>query len=206
MELNWNASPTPTTPIDKRLMDVAIALPALIFLAPFFALIGLCIKLEDPGPVFFKQKRYGLGAKIFEVYKFRSMTFAPKAEFSQAVKNDPRVTRIGAFIRRTSIDELPQLINVLLGDMSLVGPRPHPLSLDNDYKQRIPDLMHRYNAIPGITGWAQINGLRGETRTVEDMKARVEHDLHYVDHRSLLLDFRIILKTAVGGWTDPNAY
>ncbi len=193
-------------PMSKRALDLAITVPAIVLLSPFLAITALCIKLDNPGPVLFKQKRYGLGGSIFHVYKFRSMSFQPDAEFVQAKKNDARVTRVGAVIRRTSIDELPQLFNVLKGEMSLVGPRPHPLSLDDDYRQCIPELMKRYGATPGITGWAQINGLRGETRTVEDMQARINHDLQYIATRNTMMDIRIVLRTAIGGWTDPNAY
>jgi len=193
-------------PVAKRLLDLAITVPALLLLSPFLALVALCIKLDNPGPVFFKQKRYGLGGSIFEVYKFRSMTHAPGAAFVQAKKHDARATRVGAFIRRTSIDELPQLFNVLKGEMSLVGPRPHPLSLDDDFQQRIPNFMQRYSATPGITGWAQINGFRGETRSLEDMQGRYEHDMQYIFKRNLMMDLRIILGTAIGGWTDNNAY
>lgn len=193
-------------PVTKRLLDLFITVPALLLLSPFLALVALCIKLDNPGPVFFKQKRYGLAGQIFEVYKFRSMSHQPDAEFVQAKKNDARVTRVGAIIRRTSIDELPQLLNVLKGEMSLVGPRPHPLSLDDDFSQRIPNFMQRYGATPGITGWAQINGFRGETRTLEDMQARYEHDMQYIAQRNVLMDLRIIFNTAIGGWTDANAY
>lgn len=204
--LELSTAPAQGMPITKRALDIAITAPALITLLPLFALTALCIKLDNKGPVFFKQKRYGLGGKTFEVYKFRSMTYAPEAVFSQATKNDSRITRVGAFIRSTSIDELPQLINVVKGEMSLVGPRPHPLSLDDDFNQRIPGFMERYGATPGITGWAQVNGFRGETRTLEDMQNRFNHDMQYISKRNLLLDIRIIAKTAISGWTDSNAY
>ena len=193
-------------PLSKRVLDIAVTGPALLLLSPFFAFIALCIKLDNKGPVFFKQNRYGLDGSIFQVYKFRSMTYQPDAGFVQATKHDARVTRIGAFIRRTSIDELPQLINVLKGEMSLVGPRPHPVSLDDDFAQRITGFMQRYGATPGITGWAQINGFRGETKTLEDMQGRFDHDMQYIEMRDLKLDIRIIVKTAIGGWTDANAY
>ena len=193
-------------PASKRALDIAITAPALLLLSPFLALVAVCIKLDNKGPIFFKQSRYGLGGCVFQVYKFRSMTYQPNAEFVQASKHDSRVTRVGAFIRRTSIDELPQLINVLKGEMSLVGPRPHPLSLDDDFAQRINGFMQRYGATPGITGWAQINGFRGETKTLEDMQGRFDHDIQYIKKRNLMLDIRIILKTAIGGWTDANAY
>lgn len=193
-------------PTSKRLLDIAVTAPALVLLSPFLALVAIAIKLDNKGPVFFKQNRYGLGGSVFQVYKFRSMTYQPDAGFVQATKNDARVTRVGAFIRRTSIDELPQLINVIKGEMSLVGPRPHPLSLDDDFQQRIDGFMLRYGATPGITGWAQINGYRGETKTLQDMQGRYDHDMQYIEKRNLLLDMRIILKTAVGGWTDANAY
>lgn len=200
------APATPAMPASKRLLDLALTVPALLLLAPALALVALWIKLDSPGPVLFRQKRYGLGGRVIEVFKFRSMCFDPGARFVQASKDDPRITRVGAFIRRTSIDELPQLFNVLRGDMSLVGPRPHPLALDDDFSGRIPGFMQRYGATPGITGWAQINGHRGETRTLEDMRARYEHDMQYLAERNLGLDIRIIARTAVGGWTDANAY
>lgn len=193
-------------PLAKRLLDIAVTGPTLLLLSPFLAAVAICIKLDNKGPVLFRQKRYGLGGAIFEVYKFRSMTHQPNADFVQATKHDARITRVGAFIRRTSIDELPQLINVLKGEMSLVGPRPHPLSLDDDFKQRIPDFMQRYAATPGITGLAQIQGFRGETKTLQDMQNRFEHDIQYIKSRNLMMDIRIIVKTAIGGWTDSNAY
>lgn len=196
-------------PLSKRLLDLCLALPALLVLSPLLAIIAGGIKRDAPGPVFFKQKRYGLGGKVFDVYKFRSMAFEAKpatAPYAQATQHDPRVTRIGAFIRRTSIDELPQLINVVKGEMSLVGPRPHPLALDDDFSQRIPTLMQRYAATPGITGWAQINGFRGETRALADMQGRFDFDMAYIKQRNLWLDIKIIVKTALGGWTDANAY
>lgn len=198
-------------PVSKRILDLSLALPALLVLAPLLAIVAVAIKRDNPGPALFKQKRYGLGGRIFDVYKFRSMSCestpdSASTAFVQAMKNDARVTRIGAFIRRTSIDELPQLINVLKGEMSLVGPRPHPLALDDNFSQRIPDLMQRYGATPGITGWAQINGFRGETRALSDMKGRFDLDMAYIEQRNLWLDIKIISKTAVGGWTDANAY
>jgi len=161
---------------------------------------------QTPGPALFVQDRYGRGGKTFGVYKFRSMRFAPESAFVQATQGDSRVTGVGAFIRRTSIDELPQLFNVIKGEMSLVGPRPHPLKLDDAFSERIDGFMNRYNATPGITGLAQISGFRGETRTLEDMQSRFECDLEYIRTRSLFMDLRIICNTALSGWTDKNAY
>ena len=196
----------------KRLFDLSVACLALIVLSPLLLLVALAIKLESTGPALFCQHRRGRNGENIKVYKFRSMyqdhscTVPTAKTFIQAKKDDPRVTRFGAFLRRTSIDELPQLLNVLEGSMSLVGPRPHPIPLDEKYKHVIPRLNSRYAVKSGITGWAQVNGFRGETLRVEDMVARIEHDLHYIRNWTLFLDFKILALTVVKGWTHRNAY
>ncbi len=208
-----NSDPTPITPIVgldaafKRVLDFVVGGSAILILLPFLALLSILIKLDSTGPALFCQQRRGRNREIIKVYKFRTMyQDQSAAAFKQAEKDDPRVTRIGAFLRKTSLDELPQLFNVVQGSMSLVGPRPHPIPLDEKFKQVIPALNSRYAVKPGITGWAQINGFRGETTRVDDMVARIEHDRHYIKHWNLWLDIKIIAMTAVKGWTHNNAY
>ena len=208
-----NSDPIPITPIVgldaafKRLMDFVIGGSALLVLLPFLALLSILIKLDSTGPALFCQQRRGRNREIIKVYKFRTMyQDQSAAAFKQAEKNDPRITRIGAIMRKTSLDELPQLFNVVQGSMSLVGPRPHPIPLDEKFKQVIPALNSRYAVKPGITGWAQINGFRGETTRIDDMVGRIEHDRHYIKHWTLWLDLKIIVKTAFKGWTHTNAY
>jgi putative colanic acid biosynthesis UDP-glucose lipid carrier transferase len=181
---------------------------ALVVFAPLLLAIALAIRLDGPGPVLFRQKRYGFANNEFTVFKFRTMRHRPAEEpdVPQARRQDPRITRVGAFLRRTSLDELPQLINVLRGDMSLVGPRPHAVAHNVQYAQIIDDYLSRHRVKPGITGWAQINGLRGETDTPEKMRARVEHDLYYIDNWSLMLDIKILLLTPLRGFVNKNAY
>jgi putative colanic acid biosynthesis UDP-glucose lipid carrier transferase len=177
-------------------MDVAIASTALVALTVPLAAIALAVKATSPGPILFVQDRYGKDRKTFRCLKFRTMTVCEKpGEFVQATKGDARITRIGAILRRTSLDEFPQLVNVLRGDMSLVGPRPHPIKLDDDFAPRIPGYDGRFAVRPGITGLAQIGGHRGPTETVEVMKARIDMDLEYVATRSILGDLRILLRT-----------
>jgi Undecaprenyl-phosphate glucose phosphotransferase len=192
----------------KRLEDVIISSVLLAMISPLLVLIALIIKLDSKGPVIFKQRRHGFNNQVFEVYKFRSMTVADSAskEVVQATRNDRRVTRVGRFLRRSSLDELPQLFNVLFGHMSIVGPRPHAVQHNMEYSGIISEYFARHNVKPGITGWAQVNGLRGETDTVEKMHRRVEFDLHYIEHWSLLLDLKIILMTAFAVWFQANAY
>ena len=190
----------------KRLEDFVFASIALIVTFPLLLIISVLIKLDSTGPALFCQARSGRNREIIKVYKFRTMYQSGSTEFRQASKDDPRITRIGAFLRRTSLDELPQLFNVLQGSMSMVGPRPHPLKLDDDFKYVIPALNSRYCVKPGITGWAQINGFRGETRRVGDMLSRIEHDRHYIYNWSLALDIRILVMTLFKGWTHKNAY
>ena len=190
----------------KRLEDFVFASIALMILSPLMALISIAIKFDSTGPALFCQARSGRNREIINVYKFRTMYQDGSGEFRQAKRDDPRVTRIGGFLRRTSLDELPQLINVIQGSMSMVGPRPHPLKLDDDFKYTIPALNTRYAVKPGITGWAQINGFRGETRRISDMVGRIEHDRHYIRHWSLWLDLKILVLTVFKGWTHKNAY
>lgn len=191
----------------KDAFDKLFALAALSVLALPFILIGICIKLSSPGPIFFRQVRHGLNGKKFQIYKFRTMKLHVEEQtVTQAKKSDARVTWIGRILRKTSIDELPQFINVLLGDMSIVGPRPHALEHNNFYKDELDVYMLRHRVKPGITGWAQINGLRGETDTVEKMKKRVQFDLHYIVNWSFFFDLKIILWTAFKGWTGKNVY
>jgi len=180
----------------KRVSDIVLASIILVLIAPILAVIALGVKLSSPGPVLFRQRRYGLDGQEIVVYKFRSMTVTEDGPVvTQATKNDARVTPFGAFIRKTSLDELPQFINVLQGRMSIVGPRPHAIAHNEMYRKLIKSYMIRHKVKPGITGWAQVNGLRGETDTVEKMKARIEYDLDYLRHWSLTLDLRIIWKT-----------
>lgn len=190
----------------KRLEDFVFGSIALLILFPLMALISIVVKLDSTGPALFCQARSGRNREIIKVYKFRTMYQSGSQEFKQAQKDDPRITRVGAFLRKTSLDELPQLFNVIQGSMSLVGPRPHPLKLDEDFKYVIPALSSRYCVKPGITGWAQINGFRGETRRVSDMVSRIEHDRHYVKHWSLFLDIKILVLTVLKGWVHKNAY
>jgi len=191
----------------KDLFDRVFAVTALILLAPLFCVLAVGIKISSPGPVFFTQPRLGLNGKKFKLYKFRSMSVhQEQGALTQATRHDPRVTKIGQFIRRTSLDELPQFINVLLGDMSVVGPRPHALQHNEMYKDLLELYMLRHRVKPGITGWAQIHGYRGETDTIDKMAKRVQFDLDYIQHWSLWMDVRIIAWTALKGWTGKNAY
>lgn len=190
----------------KRLEDFVFASIALLILFPLMAFISIAVKLDSTGPALFCQARTGRNREIIKVYKFRTMYQSGSQEFKQAQKDDPRITRVGAFLRKTSLDELPQLFNVIQGSMSLVGPRPHPMKLDEDFKYVIPALGSRYCVKPGITGWAQINGFRGETRRVSDMVSRIEHDRHYVKHWSIFLDIKILVLTVLKGWVHKNAY
>jgi len=191
----------------KRAEDLFFGALAIIALSPLMLLVALLIKLDSSGPVFFRQIRHGFANGTFEVFKFRTMTLESCSDnkFSQATKNDPRVTRIGKVLRRTSIDEVPQLLNVILGHMSLVGPRPHPVALSNRYLGNIDEYLARHRMKPGITGWAQIHGFRGETDTEEKMMNRIEYDLWYVDNWSIWLDIRILFMT-LPALLDKNAY
>jgi len=191
----------------KRLLDIVIAAVALVSLAPVMLLTALLIKLDSSGPVLFRQKRNGFNGIVFTIYKFRSMHILEEGDrIKQATRNDPRVTKIGAWIRRTSIDELPQLFNVLLGNMSLVGPRPHAIAHNTEYQQIVSNYAFRHHVKPGITGWAQVNGLRGETQTIDKMERRIDHDIWYINHWSIWLDFRIIAKTMLLAFRQADAY
>jgi exopolysaccharide biosynthesis polyprenyl glycosylphosphotransferase len=179
----------------------------LLLLAPLLAVISLMIKLDSPGPVIFRQRRKGFNGREFTIYKFRTMSVLEDgATICQARRNDGRVTRIGRLLRATSIDELPQLVNVLEGDMSVVGPRPHALAHDDEYSNLIGRYAFRHHVKPGITGWAQVNGFRGETPEVELMKKRVDFDLWYINHWSAWLDFWITLRTCLELARGRNAY
>jgi len=200
------------TPIDardkmlKRSEDLILTSIILLLISPVMLMIALLIKLTSKGPVFYKQKRHGWDGKTINVYKFRSMYFDKDANFKQATKNDSRITPIGKFIRRTSIDELPQFINVLQGRMSIVGPRPHAISMNEEFKDKVDQYMQRHKMKPGITGWAQVNGYRGETDTLEKMEKRVEFDLYYIENWSILFDLKIIFLTIFKGFVNKNAY
>src|SRR5262249_13558848 len=190
----------------KEIEDRLFAAVLLLVLLPVFALIALAIKLDSQGPVFFRQKRYGFNNNPITIFKFRQMVASPEeAGVPQARRNDPRVTRVGAFLRRTSLDELPQLINVLNGEMSLVGPRPHAVAHNEQYAKVIDDYLSRHRVKPGITGWAQVNGLRGETDTPEKMRLRVQHDLFYIDNWSFWFDLKILALTPFAA-INRNAY
>ena len=196
---------TGTNELMKRASDIVLASLILFVISPFLVLIAIGVKLSSPGPVIFKQRRNGLDGGEIVVYKFRSMTSQDNGSVvHQATKGDARITRFGAFIRRTSLDELPQFVNVLQGRMSIVGPRPHAVAHNEQYRKLIKSYMIRHKVKPGITGWAQVNGLRGETETVEKMKARIEYDLDYLRHWSLGLDLRIIWRTVFVVFKKPD--
>ena len=192
----------------KRVEDRVISIAALLLLSPLMMLIAIAIRLDSPGPVLFRQKRYGFNNEVIVVYKFRSMYHnrPPETGVPQATRNDPRVTRVGRFLRRTSLDELPQLFNVIRGEMSLIGPRPHAVEHNKKYAVLIGDYHWRHKVKPGITGWAQVNGFRGETDTLEKMRLRFEHDVYYIENWSLWFDVKILVMTAFIGWTSRNAY
>ena len=193
--------------IVKRASDLLIASFALALLSPLMLLAAIGVKLSSPGPVMFRQRRYGVDGKDIVVYKFRSMTVAEDgAEVTQATRGDQRITPFGAFMRKTSIDEMPQLFNVLQGRMSMVGPRPHAVAHNELYRHLIKGYMMRHKVKPGITGWAQVNGLRGETDTVEKMRQRIEFDLDYLRRWSLGFDLQILLRTVKIVLRQTNAY
>jgi putative colanic acid biosynthesis UDP-glucose lipid carrier transferase len=190
----------------KRASDIVLASLILVLISPLLAAIAAGVKLTSPGPALFRQRRYGLDGREIVVYKFRSMTVAEDGPVvRQATRNDSRVTPFGAFLRRTSLDELPQFMNVLQGRMSIVGPRPHAVAHNEMYRKLIKSYMIRHKVRPGITGWAQVNGLRGETETVEKMKARIEYDLDYLRNWSLRLDLAIIWKTIFVVFRKPES-
>jgi putative colanic acid biosynthesis UDP-glucose lipid carrier transferase len=196
-----------TNGLFKRAMDVCLSLAILSAVALPMLLIAAAIKVTSKGPVIFRQRRYGLDGKEFEIWKFRTMAVCEDGnQFRQATTNDPRVTHLGAFLRRTSLDELPQFINVLQGRMSIVGPRPHPVAMNEKQRTQINGYMWRHKVKPGITGWAQVNGYRGETDTPDKLEGRIRLDLEYIDNWSLWLDLRIILRTIRLVFDDPAAY
>jgi Undecaprenyl-phosphate glucose phosphotransferase len=191
----------------KRFFDVGLATVALLTLLPLMLITAILIKLDTRGPVFFLQKRNGFNGRAFDIFKFRTMhVLEDGLVIAQATRNDPRVTNLGRWLRRSSIDELPQLLNVIRGDMSLVGPRPHATSHDSDYEKRIANYAFRHHVKPGLTGWAQINGYRGETRQVEQMQRRVEHDLWYINNWSPWLDLKIVVQTVLVTLRQTSAY
>jgi len=200
------------TPLDgpdaviKALFDRVIAALLLIAFSPLLLTVTVLVRLESAGPILFRQPRHGSSGHVFNVLKFRTMSHAEAPSDRQATRDDPRVTRVGRVLRSTSVDELAQLLNVLAGDMSLVGPRPHPVALNHEYAGKIHAFMQRHRVKPGITGWAQVHGYRGETDTLDKMRKRFEHDLYYIENWSLGLDFRILALTAVRGWRSENAY
>ncbi|MBX3489200.1 undecaprenyl-phosphate glucose phosphotransferase [Parvibaculum sp.] len=192
-------------PILKVIEDRMLSFLALVFFAPFMLLIALAIRLDSKGPIFFRQRRHGFNNTIFHVYKFRTMHVAEDGpDIVQARRDDPRVTRAGRFLRRTSLDELPQLINVLRGEMSLVGPRPHAISHNEHYSTLLERYANRHKVKPGMTGWAQVKGFRGETDTPEKMKGRVDCDLYYIENWSLWFDLKILLMTPFFGFIGKN--
>lgn len=181
----------------KRCLDIVGALFALLLFLPLLTLIAMAIRLESPGPIIFRQRRGGLNGRPFTIFKFRTMQVLDDGdEIQQARRGDPRITQVGRLLRRTSMDELPQLLNILKGDMSLVGPRPHALAHDRYYGQRIANYAERLRTRPGLTGLAQVCGLRGETREVREMAERIEYDLRYIDEWSMALDLKLIAGTA----------
>jgi Undecaprenyl-phosphate glucose phosphotransferase len=191
----------------KRFFDVALATVAIIALLPLMLVTALLIKLDSRGPVLFLQKRNGFNGHAFNIFKFRTMHVLEDGPVvQQATRNDPRVTRLGRWLRRTSIDELPQLFNVILDDMSLVGPRPHATSHNSEYEKVIANYAFRHHVKPGLTGWAQVNGARGETSAIEQMERRVEYDLWYINNWSPWLDLRIVLQTVVTALRQTSAY
>jgi putative colanic acid biosynthesis UDP-glucose lipid carrier transferase len=209
--LSWNVSVglhSETCYLAKWLEDRILGLCLFVLLSPFMLLIAFAVKLTSPGPVLFRQQRHGWNGKVFEIYKFRTMHAHQEADgtLTQATRNDQRVTKLGAFLRRTNLDELPQFINVLQGRMSVVGPRPHALLHNMEYSEKIEEYMRRHKVKPGITGWAQVNGWRGETDTLEKMKNRVECDFYYIQNWSVWLDLKILLLTLLRSFVDKNAY
>jgi putative colanic acid biosynthesis UDP-glucose lipid carrier transferase len=190
----------------KRVLDVVVAWSLVVLLAPVLALVSLAIALDSRGPILFCQRRTGLGGQTFGIFKFRSMhVLEDGAEITQAQAHDARITRVGRVIRKLSLDELPQLFNVIAGDMSLVGPRPHALAHDDYYGAAISNYAVRQRVRPGITGWAQVNGARGATPTLDIMRRRVDLDAWYVAHASLKLDLKILLRTPLAVLASENA-
>ena len=207
--INLAASPLPPNAMmQKEIFDRFFAVGALLAVSPILLACAIAVKLSSRGPVFFKQRRKGADGRVFTIYKFRTMRLHAQTAgvLEQAKRSDPRITRVGAFLRRTSLDELPQFFNVLRGDMSVVGPRPHALEHDDLYQKVVSGYIHRYRIKPGITGWAQVNGFRGETDRIEKMEGRVAHDLYYLGNWSFGLDMKIIFATIFKGLRHTNAY
>lgn len=191
----------------KRCFDMVVSSLVLVLIFPLMLLIAIGVKLSSPGPVLFKQRRYGMDGREILIYKFRSMTVCEDGgNVTQATRGDKRVTPLGMFLRRTSLDELPQFINVLQGRMSVIGPRPHAVAHNEIYRKLISGYMIRHKVKPGISGWAQVNGFRGETASLDKMKSRVEYDLDYLRHWSLLFDLKILMRTVLLIFKDRNAY
>ena len=188
----------------KRIFDIAFSLCAILVISPLLLFIALGVKLTSPGPILFKQERVGLNRRTFYMYKFRSMKHMTVEDSNTqwTVENDPRRTKFGTFLRKTSLDEFPQFFNVLKGDMSIVGPRPERPYFVDQFKEEIPKYMVKHHVRPGITGWAQVCGLRGDT-SIED---RIEHDIQYIENWTLLFDIKIIMKTIINGFINKNAY
>ena len=211
MNQNINLKQSPTNYIIykslKRTEDIVLATIILILISPVMLIIAMAIKIDSKGPVIFKQKRGGINNTEIIVYKFRSMTTQDnESAVKQASKNDPRTTSVGNFLRKTSLDELPQFINAIQGTMSIVGPRPHAVAHDLEYGNLIPEYSQRFLVKPGITGLAQINGWRGQTDTLDKMQKRVDMDLHYINNWSLWLDIKIIFTTIWKGFNIKNTY
>ncbi|WP_269509763.1 undecaprenyl-phosphate glucose phosphotransferase [Burkholderia sp. IMCC1007] len=207
--INLVASPLPRHAMwQKEVFDRLFAAIALVALMPLMVVIAIAVKLSSRGPVFFKQYRKGADGRKFQILKFRTMRVHVEQAgvVTQATKSDSRITRVGRFLRRTSLDELPQFLNVLRGEMSVVGPRPHAIEHDRLYQKVVDGYIHRYRIKPGITGWAQVNGYRGETDRLEKMQKRVEYDLYYLRNWSFALDMRIVLATVAKGLVNANAY
>jgi exopolysaccharide biosynthesis polyprenyl glycosylphosphotransferase len=193
--------------VGKRLVDLVLASTALLMLLPLLILVGIAVKIDSRGPVIFRQRRNGFNGREFRIYKFRSMTVLEDGDaIKQATRNDKRVTRLGQILRMTSIDELPQLINVLRGEMSLVGPRPHAIAHDNEYAKSICNYAFRHHVKPGITGWAQVHGMRGETPNLEVMEKRITLDIWYINNWSIWLDLRILAMTTLEVIGGKSAY
>jgi len=191
----------------KAVGDSVLSLLIIVLVSPILLMIAAAIKLESKGPIFFQQLRHGSDGKPFKMHKFRTMRLHSEngGEVTQAKHGDKRVTKVGSFLRRNSLDELPQFFNVLLGDMSIVGPRPHAVEHNQYYRKQIDSYMQRHRVRPGITGWAQVNGFRGPTENVEQMRQRVNYDLYYIDHWSLWFDIKIIIRTVFHGFRGENA-
>ena len=198
---------TTTEVVIKRVVDILVASVMIVVLLPAFFVVAVAIKLDSPGPVFFVQGRYGFNQRTFRIVKFRSMTVTESDRAMRpATRGDVRVTAVGRFLRRYNIDELPQLVNVIRGEMSLVGPRPHALLQNQHYERSIADYARRHNVRPGVTGWAQIHGLRGEITSEDFMRRRLEHDLYYIDNWTMGLDLRILGLTLLSAKAFENAF